>query len=163
MEARFSSVTPITSSEKPFDPSKQSLEAAVASLENQLHEKDTQLRENQATLLSLGRRPSSSSFSDKQARERFEKLFAAIQVWVTQHFEGISLMISPSSETINILMRTQPDYDTLLKDPKGILFVLRGLVADILCRAFTTGQLLGNEAYWELRQAIDAKGNSNFT
>ena len=144
--------------EKPLPSATPSLEATIVSLENQLHDKDIQLRENHATLLSIGRRPSSSSFSDKQAHERFNKLFAAIQRWVTHYFEGKSLMISPSSDTISTLIRSQPDYEALLKDPKETLLVLRGLVADIICQAFTTGQLLGNEAYWELRQAIDAKG-----
>ena len=158
MERGLSNLSSDTPNEKALPSATPSLEATIVSLENQLHDQECQLRENQATLLSLGRQPSASAFSDKQAHDKFNKLSAAIQSWVTQYFEGSSLMISPSSETIHALTRSQPDYDALLKDPKGTLLVLRGLVADIICQAFTTGQLLGNEAYWELRQAIDAKG-----
>ena len=140
------------------DSSSQAMEKTIACLETQLHEKDTQLRENRAALLLLGRRPSSTSLSDRQAYERFESLYQAIQDWVRRYIAGKSLTISPSADTLSTLKRSQPGYETLLKDAQSTQYLIGGLVADILCQAFATGQLLGNEAYEELRQTINAKG-----
>ena len=82
----------------------------------------------------------------------------SIDSWVGRHFEGIGPVDSPTPDIVSALGRSQPSYKDLLMAPETMAFVLRGLVADILVQAFSSGQLLGNEAYWELKQAIGIKG-----
>jgi hypothetical protein len=145
---------------RPLDPSASvsKLETTIAALETQLHEKDTQLREKQTTLLSLGRTQSSVSLGDSQARERFSRLRSGISDWVARNFSGSSFSSSPSLDVVTMLKRSQPQYEALIQDSIWVAPVLQGLVADMICQAFASGQLLGNEAFWELKHSIGAKG-----
>ena len=126
-----------------------------------MHAKDIELRESQAAFLRSGRRISTVNLPDGQVRDSFTKLYKSISKWVLTHFESLPLAEHVlTSEITSVLERAQPDYRKLIQSPETVNIVLRGLVADILAQAFTSGQLLGNEVYWELKQVIGLKGGT---
>ena len=143
----------------PLDPSLDNLEHTVVALETQLHAKDIELRESQAALLQIGRRISAINLPDRKIQDRFFQLYINIGNWVTTHLEDTPPLDLLPSDIILTLGKSQPSYESLLKSPETAIFVLQGLVADVLAQAFTSGQLLGIEAYWELKQAINVKGD----
>ena len=65
--------------------------------------------------------------------------------------------VSPAREVVAILQKSQPNYATLLGEPRTKYLVIRSLVAEILVQAFNTEELLGNPAFSEVKQTIGAK------
>lgn len=150
--------TPSFEEKASLNPSSENNDAAITALEIQLHEKDIKLRELQASLLQHGRPISAVILTETQIRDRFSRLSSAIQDFVETHFESAALATEPSADILSTLSLTQSTYSSLLEDPWTKLYILRGLIAGLLARTFTSGQLLGNEAFWELKQAIGSKG-----
>ena len=135
-----------------------SLENQINSLETQLHQRDAQLRDSQAALLQRSRGVGVSGLDDKQVNERFVRLSKSINDWVLSHFKTMRPGSSPTRDVLTILQRSQPNYATLLKEPRTQYLVIRSLVAEIIVQAFMTGELLGNPAFSELKQAISTTG-----
>ena len=130
------------------------LEHNVNDLETQLHQKDAQLRESQAALLQYGRQAGPQGLNDRQLHEMFARLSKIINDWVVTHFKTIRPGVLPAPEVQNTVRSVFPNYGVFLQDPRTKYLVIRGLVAEILVQTFATGELLGNEAFMELKQAV---------
>ena len=130
------------------------LENTVNGLETQLHQKNTQLRESQAALLQHGRRSGVQGLNDRQLNERFARLSKSINDWVVTHFKTIRPGVIPVPDVENTVRSVFPNYGIFLQDPRTKYLVIRGLIAEIIVQAYATGELLGNEAFMELKQAV---------
>lgn len=64
----------------------------------------------------------------------------------------------PDREVLAILQRSQPNYASLLREPRTKYLVIRSLVAEIIVQAFSTEEFLGIPAFSELKQGIGATG-----
>ena len=137
-----------------------SLENTINTLETQLHERDAQLKASQAALLQKGRVSRGSGLDDRHVNDRCSRLSKGINDWVLTHFKSMRPVNSPGRDVATMLQRSQPNYASLLGDPRARYLVIRSLVAEILTQAFITGELLGNPAFSELKQTIGAKGTT---
>ena len=132
--------------------------ARVATLERQLHEREGQLRASQAALLQQGRSIGGDTLDDRQVNQRFAQVNKSIRDWVVGNFKTMSGNPSLAREVAPLLQNTQPKYQAMLEDPRKKYLVLRSLVAEILVRAFKSGELLGSPAYSELNSWILESG-----
>ena len=137
-----------------------SLENTINTLETQLHERDAQLKVSQAALLQKGRAAGGSGLDDRHVNDRCSRLSKGINDWVLTHFKSMRPVNLPGRDVATMLQRSQPNYASLLGDPRARYLVIRSLVAEVLTQAFITGELLGNPAFSELKQTIGAKGKT---
>lgn len=128
----------------------------IGALRAQLQQKDIQLRDSHAALLERSRRAGGFSLDDRQVNERFSRLSKSINDWVVTHFKSLPLEVSPSPEIDSLLKRSRQNYVMLLKNPRTKFPVLRGIVADIIVPAITSGELLGTPAFLELKRGLEA-------
>ena len=122
----------------------------TAALERQLHDRDDQLRANQAAMLQQGRNVVGDTLDDRQVNQRFGQVNKGIRDWVVGNFKNIPGNPSLSRDTATLLQGTQPNYRAMLEDPRTKYLVLRSLVAEVLVRAFKSGEFHGSPAYSEL-------------
>ena len=129
-------------------------ESQITALETQLHQKESQLKESQEALLQHGRRAGAAGLDDKQIHQRFASLSKNINDWVVTYFKTIRPGVAPSRDVEGAVQAAFPNYGALLQNSRTKYLVFRGLVAEVIFQAFATGELLGNPAFSELRQAI---------
>ncbi|MCJ1431332.1 hypothetical protein MMC27_000683 [Xylographa pallens] len=132
------------------------MESIISGLQKQLQQKELQLQNSQVVLLQHRRQGDGSSLDDKQVNQRFARLSQSINDWVLTHFKNIRHGAILRAEVEGLAVQVSPDYSTLLQDPRGKYLVVRGIVAMILLRSFTTGELLGQPAFSELKQLVEA-------
>ena len=99
---------------------------------------------------------------DDEIQERFIQLRAAVSKWVSTYFGTSKFTATPIPDAIATLKKTFPQYASLIKENTKVTTILEGLVVDIISQSFTSGQLLGNEAFWELRQSITSTGKYEY-
>ncbi|MCJ1404280.1 hypothetical protein MMC11_007505 [Xylographa trunciseda] len=133
------------------------MESTISRLQKQLHQKESQLQNSQAALLQQRNPVGESDLDDKQINERFARLSQSINDWVLTHFKSFRNVASPTGEVKSLATQVSSNYSMLLQDPQGKHLVLRGMVAAILLQSFTTGELLGQPAFSELKQLVKAK------
>ncbi|MCJ1376935.1 Mucin-12 [Xylographa soralifera] len=133
------------------------MESIISGLQKQLQQKESQLQNSQVALLQHRRQGGGSNLDDKQVYQRFARLSQSINDWVLTHFKNIRHGAILRAEVEDLAAQVSPEYGMLLQDPRGKYLVLRGIVAVILFRSFTTGELLGQPAYSELKQLVGAK------
>ena len=132
------------------------MESIISGLQKQLQQKESQLQNSQLILLQHRRQGDGSSLDDKQVNQRFARLSQSINDWVLTHFKNIRHGARLAAEVEGLAAQVSPDYSILLQDTRGKYLVLRGIVAMILFRSFSTGELLGQPAFSELKQLVEA-------
>ncbi|MCJ1391586.1 hypothetical protein MMC18_004450 [Xylographa bjoerkii] len=133
------------------------MENTISGLQMQLQQKESQLQNSQAALLQHRRQMGVSTLDDKQVNQRFARLSKSINDWVLTHFKGTRHGTMPTAEVEALALQVSPNHGMLLQDPRGRYLVLRGMVAAVLFQSFSTGELLGQPAFSELKQSIGAK------
>ena len=98
------------------------------------------------------------SVPDDEIRERFIQLQAAVSKWVSTYFGASKFTATPIPDAVVTLKKTFPQYASLIKENTKVTTVLEGLVVDMISQSFASGRLFGNEAFWELKQAITSTG-----
>ena len=89
--------------------------------------------------------------------ERFARISSSINDWTLTHFKNFQPHSSYTPEVANLLQRTQPNYSALLGDSRTKYLVIRALAAEVIVQAFNSGELIGNVAYLELKNSIEAR------
>ena len=134
------------------------MESIINGLQKQLQQKESQLQNSQAALIQIRHQSGRSSLDDKQVHQRFAQLSKSINDWVLSHFKVLRQGVIPTAEVGSIAAKVSSEYGMLLQDPRGKYLVIRGIVAAIMFQSFSTGELLGQPAFSELKQLVGAKG-----
>jgi len=98
--------------------------------------------------------------SDKQVSQRFVRISKEINDWVFTHFKSIHPGVVPAAEVDVTLQAAFPNYGSLLQNSRTKYLVLRGLVAEVIFQAFSTGEFFGSPAFSELRQSVGTKAST---
>ena len=95
-----------------------------------------------------GHRKPVSDLSDRDIHTKFAELSRSIRDWIVTFFKDAN----GSSDTT-----------PLMRDSRTRFLVMRGRVAEILCEAFATGELLGSEDFAHMHNSLAARGELSRT
>lgn len=133
------------------------LKTTIIGLEKSIDDRDSKIRHAQATMLRLGHQFGDSGLADAQIRDRFAALSQSINDWVVSYFRSVRFQAIPPSDVLDVLQKAVCGYQGLIEDPRTRYLVVRAVVAEIIMEAFVDGELMGNEAYSELKRRIDGR------